>query len=85
MKSGELLTDEVKRTINAALRSRYSPRHAPDQILEVSAIPYTLSGKKMEMPVKKVLMGAEPSAVASPDTMRDPEALAAFVGWQKSG
>lgn len=52
---GAVLDDALKNRIRTALRAAYSPRHVPDAILEVPDIPYTISGKKMETPVKKVL------------------------------
>jgi len=64
-------TEEVR----AALRSQLSPRHAPDEVHVVAAIPTTLSGKKLEVPVKRILGGADPDAVASRDALRDPSAL----------
>lgn len=69
------LTDRIKDT----LRRVCSPRHVPDEIHQVSSIPYTLSGKKMEIPVRKILEGKPPEAVASKDSMADPGALASFV------
>ena len=62
-----------------SLRTKYSPRHVPDEIYAVPDIPYTISGKKMETPVKKILMGIDPEAAASRDTMRNPDALLFFV------
>ncbi|MFN5646114.1 MAG: acetoacetate--CoA ligase, partial [Sphingobacteriales bacterium] len=79
MKPGKLLTDEVRTAIKLSLRTKYSPRHVPDEIIEVNDIPYTISGKKMETPVKKILMGMDPGTVASKDTMRNPDALLAFM------
>jgi acetoacetyl-CoA synthetase len=69
------LDDGFAGRIRAALRSALSPRHAPDQILQLDAIPTTLSGKKLELPVKKILLGAEPGAVASRGALKDPAAL----------
>mgnify|MGYP000858731472 CR=1 FL=1 len=77
--NGQGLTEELKTDIKQALRSQYSPRHVPDIIQQVTDIPYTISGKKMEAPVKKILMGMDPSKVANPDTMRNPESLKQFV------
>jgi acetoacetyl-CoA synthetase len=79
MKPGKVLTDEVRAAIKLSLRSKYSPRHVPDEIIEVNDIPYTISGKKMETPVKKILMGMDPGTVASKDTMRNPDALLTFM------
>jgi acetoacetyl-CoA synthetase len=73
------LNDDLRARINDALRSRFSPRHVPDRIEEIEEVPYTISGKKMEAPVKKILMGHDPTRVASRDTMRNPDALNAFI------
>lgn len=81
MKPGQVLNDEVRDAIRKSLRERYSPRHVPDEIIEVSDIPYTISGKKMEAPVKKILMGIAPAKAASRDTMRNPDALDQFLPW----
>jgi len=56
-----------------------SSRHVPDEIYEIEAIPTTLSGKKLEVPVKRILLGAEPAEVASPDALMDPRALDAIA------
>lgn len=78
MKPGHVLNDEVRLAIKKSLRERYSPRHVPDEILEVKDIPYTISGKKMEAPVKKILMGMPMDKAASRDTMRNPGSLDEF-------
>jgi acetoacetyl-CoA synthetase len=77
--NGTELTDALKSTIKQALRLQYSPRHVPDTIEQVKDIPYTISGKKMEAPVKKILMGMRPDKAANPDTMRNPESLQGFI------
>jgi acetoacetyl-CoA synthetase len=79
MKPGKVLDDEVRDAIRKSLRERFSPRHVPDEILEVKDIPYTICGKKMEAPVKKILMGIAPAKAASRDTMRNPDALDQFL------
>jgi acetoacetyl-CoA synthetase len=79
MKEGEILTEEIKRKINQTLRGDYSPRHVPDQIITVKDIPYTISGKKTESPVKKILMGKDPNKVISAGSLRNPEAMNEFV------
>ncbi len=76
---GVVFDEKLKTSISRNLRSRYSPRHVPDEIFEVKAIPYTISGKKMEAPIKRILLGAQPAQVASPDAMRNPESLQFFV------
>ncbi len=63
------------------LRSEMSPRHVPDEIAWVDALPRTLSGKKLETPVKRLLRGAAPEDVASRDSLADPSALDAVVSW----
>jgi acetoacetyl-CoA synthetase len=72
------LNDELKSLINKTLRDEYSPRHVPDNIVEVPDIPYTISGKKMETPVKKILQGKSFEKCFNPDSMRNPEAMEFF-------
>lgn len=79
LQPGYTLTDELKKKINALLRSEYSPRHVPDVILTVADIPYTISGKKTETPVKKILLGRDPSKVVSLGSLRNPESLQFFI------
>jgi acetoacetyl-CoA synthetase len=76
---GVALDDELRTRIGSTLRSELSPRHAPDEIRAVAAIPRTLTGKKLEMPVKRILLGAAVEAVASRDALLDPTALDAFA------
>ena len=61
------------------LRSTLSPRHVPDDVYAVPAIPRTHSGKKLEVPVKRILAGAPPAAVVSVGALADPDALDPFV------
>jgi acetoacetyl-CoA synthetase len=74
-----VLTPELKARINHALRANFSPRHVPDDIIEVPDIPYTISGKKTETPVKKILMGAAPSKALNRDVLRNPGAMDFFI------
>ena len=76
---GAELDDELQGRICGALRSELSPRHVPDRIRAVPAIPRTLTGKKLEAPVKRLLRGAAPEDVASRDALLDPAALDAFA------
>jgi acetoacetyl-CoA synthetase len=73
------LDDELKRKINATIRTQFSPRHVPDEILAVPAIPRTLSDKKMEVPVKKLFMGIPVDKAANVGATRSPEALLYFA------
>jgi acetoacetyl-CoA synthetase len=77
-RDGAALDDALRRRIGTALRDDLSPRHVPDSITAVSAIPRTLSGKKLEVPVKRILLGAAPEVAASRDALADPAALAPF-------
>lgn len=77
---GVVLDAQLRQRIVDQLRSDYTARHVPDVILEAPEIPYTISGKKMEMPVKKILMGMSPEKAASAGTMRNPDALSFFAG-----
>ena len=79
MKEDAVLTDRVKEKINTTLRTDYSPRHVPDEIIAVNDIPYTISGKKTETPVKKVLMGKDPKHVVSAGSLKNPASLDEFV------
>jgi len=78
MEGDLMLTEEHKNAINTLLRSSCSPRHVPDAIYAVPDIPYTISGKKMEIPVKRILMGLADRSTISTDSMRNPSALDAF-------
>jgi acetoacetyl-CoA synthetase len=69
------LDDELRREIARRLRAQLSPRHVPDDVFAVSAIPRTHSGKKLEVPVKRILLGAAPDEVASRGALQDPSAL----------
>lgn len=78
LRDGAGLDEALRAQIAASLRAELSPRHVPDEIHAVPAIPRTLSGKKLEVPVKRILQGAPPDAVASRDALADPGALAPF-------
>ena len=73
------LTEDLKKQIRETLRTQYSPRHVPDTIEQVEDIPYTINGKKMEAPMKRILMGQDPAKCINVDTMRNPESLKAFI------
>jgi acetoacetyl-CoA synthetase len=72
---GAVLDDELQARLRRRLREEYTPRHVPDRIIAVRAIPLTRSGKKMEVPVRRLLMGADPADVADPSAMADPRSL----------
>ena len=61
------------------MRELCSPRHVPDRILKVDEVPRTLSGKKLEVPVKKILMGTPVDEAASRDSLANPDSLGYFT------
>ena len=65
--------------INQTIRSDYSPRHVPDKIIEIDEVPYTISGKKVETPVKKILMGTSIEEASNTDALKNPESLNFFT------
>ena len=71
--------DALRARIVHALRSNLSPRHVPDAVLGVASVPRSRTGKKLELPVKKILQGVDADAVASRDALADPDALATYV------
>jgi acetoacetyl-CoA synthetase len=73
------LDGDLRNRIVGDLRTALSPRHVPDAIYAVPAVPRTLSGKKLEVPVKKILAGALPADVLDSDALANPDALSAFV------
>jgi acetoacetyl-CoA synthetase len=77
-KESFILDAALKKKINTALREVYTPRHVPDDIIQADDIPYTISGKKLESPVKKILMGIPKNIAANEGSMRNPEALTFF-------
>jgi acetoacetyl-CoA synthetase len=77
--SGTELTDELVERIRAAIRTECSPRHVPNRIFAVSELPRTLTGKILEIPVKRLLMGADVESVASRDSLANPGALDWFA------
>ncbi|WP_117210477.1 acetoacetate--CoA ligase [Allorhizocola rhizosphaerae] len=77
LRAGEL-DDPLKRSIAAELRTALSPRHIPDAIYQVGAVPRTLSGKKLEVPVKRILTGTPVETAAAKGALANPESLKAF-------
>jgi acetoacetyl-CoA synthetase len=76
LQEGLQISDSLILTIMRRLREEASPRHMPDAIYQVPGVPHTLTGKKMEVPIRKILMGADPRKVASSDAMANPDTLA---------
>jgi acetoacetyl-CoA synthetase len=84
LKPGMTLTDEVRARLTRRLRQDCSPRHVPDQAYEVAEIPYTLTGKKMEIPVRKILMGWPLEKAVSRDAMSNPDSIDFFVEFART-
>jgi len=83
LREGAELDDDLQKRIKSRIREDCSPRHVPNEIVEIKEIPRTLSGKVLELPVKKILMGADPDTAASRDSLQNPAALDFFVSWAK--
>jgi acetoacetyl-CoA synthetase len=75
MREGHALTDTLRGTINARIRQALSARHVPNDVIAAPDVPRTLSGKKMEVPIKKLLLGQPLEKVASADSMANPDCL----------
>lgn len=79
MNTGKSFSQKVERAIKDKLKTKYSPRHVPDHIVEVPDIPYTMSGKKLELPVKRLLMGYTLDKAVTLDAVKNPESLDFWV------
>ena len=82
LRDGAGLDDELVKRIRTRVREDCSPRHVPDEVVAVEQVPRTLSGKVLELPVKRILMGTPPEQAASRDSLANPEALDFFVSWK---
>jgi acetoacetyl-CoA synthetase len=80
---GKKLEPELHARIRQSIRANLSPRHVPDEIIEAPAIPRTLSGKKLEVPIKRVLAGGDPARLLNRDSLADPGAVDFFVDLAK--
>jgi len=79
LRDGALLTEELEGQIRRRIREDCSPRHVPDEIRAISEVPRTLSGKALEVPVKRILMGTDVDQAASRESLANPDALDYFV------
>jgi acetoacetyl-CoA synthetase len=82
--AGVQLDEALRRRIRHAIRTQASPRHVPDEILMVPAIPHTRTGKKLEVPVKRLIQGHSVDDVASRDAVDDPDVLDYFAQFARS-
>jgi acetoacetyl-CoA synthetase len=79
LREGAELDDELEGEIKRRIRERCSPRHVPNAVYRIAEVPRTLSGKVLEVPVKRILMGTAPERAASRDSLANPAALDYFV------
>src|SRR5579883_1872866 len=79
LKEDTVLDDALKARIREKIRSSVSPHHVPDEIIAIQEVPRTLNGKKLEVPVKKLLMGTPPEKAINVDAVGTPQALQYFV------
>jgi acetoacetyl-CoA synthetase len=84
LRDGVALDEELKAQIKRRIREDCSPRHVPNEVLQIEQVPRTLSGKVLEVPVKRILMGTPPAEAASVDSLADPRSLDYFVELAKS-
>ena len=79
LRDGVSLDDDLVQRIRRRIREDCSPRHVPDEVRAISEVPRTLSGKVLEIPVKKILMGTAPDSAASRESLANPESLEYFI------
>ena len=84
LREGAELDDDLVARIRSRVREDCSPRHVPDEVVQVRQVPRTLSGKVLELPVKRIIEGTPPEQAASRDSLGNPEALDFFVSWARS-
>jgi acetoacetyl-CoA synthetase len=83
LKDDVQLDQHLQQQIKARIREDCSPRHVPNQIIQIPETPRTLSGKILELPVKNILMGTDPDKAASRDSLQNPAALDFFINWAR--
>src|ERR1700759_5765806 len=79
LRDGAELPDKLPAELRRRVREDCSPRHVPNEIRQIAAVPRTLSGKVLEVPVKRILMGTPADQAASRESLANPEALDYFV------
>src|SRR5436190_23098325 len=83
LEDGSELDDALIAEIKRRIRRQCSPRHVPDEIYAIAEVPRTLSGKVLEVPVKRILTGTPPERAASRDSLANPAALDWFVAFAR--
>jgi acetoacetyl-CoA synthetase len=84
LRDGITLDEDLEKHIKQKIRRDISPRHAPDAIYAIQQVPYTLSGKKMEVPIRRILLGEPAETAANPGAMRNPESIQYFANLAKT-
>jgi acetoacetyl-CoA synthetase len=78
-RTGHALDQELTKKLRDVLRRELSPRHVPDEIRQIAEVPRTLNGKKLEVPIKRILRGTAPEKAVNPDTLANPRSLDPFL------
>ena len=78
------LSDSLKEKISSAIKNSISARFVPDKIIKINEVPRTLSGKKLEVPIKKLLLGSDPKTVVNRESMANPSSFEFFVTYAKN-
>ncbi|SDM05503.1 acetoacetyl-CoA synthetase [Oryzisolibacter propanilivorax] len=81
LRSGAVLDEPLRERVRGAIRAALSPRFVPDEIVQVAEVPRTLSGKKQELPIKKLLLGQPLAQVVNRDAMANPDCLGWYVAY----
>jgi len=82
LERGQALDEGMREMIRRKVGADLSPKLVPDDVVQIEEVPRTLNGKKVEVPVKRILMGTEPGAALSAESLRNPEAIEFFVGYR---
>jgi acetoacetyl-CoA synthetase len=82
LKRGRVLDEVLRERIRQKVRTDVSPKLVPDEVVQIEEVPRTLSGKKVEVPVKRILEGAKPEEVVSAGSLKNPEAMRFFVEYR---
>ena len=82
LKRGRVLDEGMRERIRQKVRADLSPRLVPDEVVQIEEVPRTLSGKKVEVPVKRILEGAKPEEVVSASSLKNPETIRFFVAYR---
>ena len=83
LREGAALTDALRERIRQQIRSSFTPRHVPDEIVQAPAVPRTLSGKKLEVPIKRILLGEDVARVVNPGSLANPESLDFYLAYAR--